>query len=124
MNNQELKEKIKIIKNHFKKYDEKIEENEEYSNFSKWCAGITDKPKEKKKELERIANVEYFEKWDLGTLQNAIDIRNILINDLGFRPFVMEKSILPSIVKYSELKFSFDEKLKDDFKYVFIFRNQ
>lgn len=120
MENQELKNVMQHIKNHIKKFDE---ENFEKSSYLNWCAGVTDNPEEKKKMLEKIANVEFFEKWDLGTMQNAVDIRNKLINETGLKPFVVEKSIQPNVIKVSELKFNAPANKKDNFKYVFIFKN-
>jgi len=120
MENHELKNVLQHIKNHIKKFDE---ENFEKSSYLNWCAGITDNPEEKKEMLEKIAKVEYFEKWDLGSMENAIDLRNKLISEMGLKPFVVEKSIQPNVIKVSELKFNAHANKKESIKYVFIFKN-
>ncbi len=121
MTEQEINDIIEKIKNHIKKYDKESDVN---NNNWKWCAGITDNPEEKKKLLESKAIVSYFEKWELATKKDAIELRNKLQDELGFQPFVLEKSNTTNITKFSELNNSYDEKVKEDLKFVIVFKNQ
>ncbi len=110
---------VKDVEKHVKKYDE-------YYECYNWFAGITNDFEETKKDLEKRAKVQHFERWDLKTKENAESFRNYLREKLEFRSMVENENTEYKFktVMFKVMDETVDEIIEEDSKYVFVFKNK